>query len=387
MGQGSGQAHRLTGAERLELQRRVRAGATHAVAASAVGCSAKSVQRLLVKTGGVKPRARSQSALRLSLPEREEISRGLLAGDSCRVIASRLGRAPSTVSRDVAAAGHRERYRAWRAEETAHRRAHRPKIAKLIAVPQLRRAVERGLRRRWSPQQIAARLVLDYPDDLEMRVSHETIYQSLFVQGRGALRQELTRCLRTGRAQRRPLSRATGSGQLQHMVLISDRPAEVEDRAVPGHWEGDLILGKRAQSAIGTLVERQTRFVMLINLRGGRLAEHVKDALAVTIRALPDHLRRSLTWDRGKEMAEHVRFTLDTGVQVYFCDPRSPWQRATNENSNGLLRQYFPKGTDLSGYNQARLDEIAAELNGRPRHTLGWRTPAEAFAHAVAMTA
>jgi len=387
MGQGSGQAHRLTSVERLELQCRVRAGETHEVAASAVGCSAKSVQRLLVKTGGVKPRARPQSAVRLSLPEREEISRGLRAGDSCRVIARRLGRAPSTVTRDVAAAGHRQRYRGWRAEETAHRRAHRPKIAKLIAVPRLRRAVEQGLRRRWSPQQIAARLVLDYPDDLEMRVSHETIYQSLFVQGRGALRQELTRCLRTGRAQRRPLGRATGSGQLQHMVLISDRRAEVEDRAVPGHWEGDLILGKRAQSAIGTLVERQTRFVMLVDLRAGRLAEHVKDALANTIRALPDHLRRSLTWDQGKEMAEHVRFTLDTGVQVYFCDPRSPWQRATNENSNGLLRQYFPKGTDLSGYNQARLDEIAAELNGRPRHTLGWRTPAEVFARAVAMTA
>jgi len=291
------------------------------------------------------------------------------------------------VSRDVAAAGHRERYRAWRADETARRRAHRPKIAKLIAVPRLRRAVERGLRLRWSPQQITARLVLDYPDDLEMRVSHETIYQSLFVQGRGALRQELTRCLRTGRAQRRPLGRATGSGQLQHMVLISERPADVEDRAVPGHWEGDLILGKRAQSAIGTLVERQTRFVLLVNLRAGRLAEHVKDALADTIRALPDHLRRSLTWDRGKEMGEHVRFTLDTGVQVYFCDPRSPWQRATNENSNGLLRQYFPKGTDLSGYNQTRLDEIAAELNGRPRQTLGWSTPSEAFARAVAMTA
>ena len=387
MGHGSGPAHRLTCAERLELQRRVRAGETHEGAATALGCSAKSVQRLLVKTGGVKPRSTPQSALRLSLPEREEISRGLLAGDSCRGIARRLGRAPSTVSRDVAAAGHRERYRAWRAEETAHRRAHRPKIAKLIAVPRLRRAVERGLRHRWSPQQITARLALDYPDDLEMRVSHETIYQSLFVQGRGALRQELTRCLRTGRAQRRPLGRATGAGQLQHMVLISERPADVEDRAVPGHWEGDLILGKRAQSAIGTLVERQTRFVMLVNLRAGRLAEDVKDALAVTIRALPDHLRRSLTWDQGKEMAEHVRFTLDTGVQVYFCDPRSPWQRATNENSNGLLRQYFPKGTDLSGYNQARLDEIAAELNGRPRHTLGWRTPAEAFARAVAMTA
>ena len=387
MGQGSGRAHRLTGAERLELQHRVRAGETHAVAARALGCSAKSVQRLLVKTGGVKPRSTPQSALRLSLPEREEISRGLLAGDSCRVIARRLGRAPSTVSRDVAAAGHRQRYRGWRADETAHRRARRPKIAKLIAVPRLRRAVEQGLQLRWSPQQITARLVLDYPDDLEMRVSHETIYQSLFVQGRGALRQELTRCLRTGRAQRRPLGRATGSGQLQHMVLISDRPADVEDRAVPGHWEGDLLLGKRAQSAIGTLVERQTRFVMLVNLSAGRLAEHVNDALADTIRALPDHLRRSLTWDRGKEMAEHVRFTLDTGVQVYFCDPRSPWQRATNENSNGLLRQYFPKGTDLSGYNQARLDEIAAELNGRPRQTLGWRTPSEAFGRAVAMTA
>ncbi len=387
MGQGSGRPHRLTYAERLELQLRVRAGQTHEVAATALGCSAKSVQRLLVKTGGVKPRSTARSALRLSLPEREEISRGLLMGDSCHVIARRLGRSPATVSRDVAAAGHRERYRAWRADETAHRRAQRPKIAKLIAAPRLRRAVERGLRRRWSPQQITARLVLDYPDDLEMRVSHETIYQSLFVQGRGALRQELTRCLRTGRAQRRPLGRATGSGQLQHMVLISERPADVEDRAVPGHWEGDLILGKRAQSAIGTLVERQTRFVMLVNLRAGRLAEHVKDALADTIRALPDHLRRSLTWDRGKEMGEHVRFTLDTGVQVYFCDPRSPWQRATNENSNGLLRQYFPKGTDLSGSNQARLDEIAAELNGRPRQTLGWRTPSEAFARAVAMTA
>src|SRR6266699_3790488 len=203
MGQGSGQAHRLTGAERLELQRRVRAGETHAVAATALGCSAKSVQRLLVKTGGVKPRSTPQSALRLSLPEREEISRGLLAGDSCRVIARRLGRAPSTVSRDVAAAGHRQRYRGWRADETAHRRARRPKIAKLIAVPRLRRAVERGLRLRWSPQQITARLVLDYPDDLEMRVSHETIYQSLFVQGRGALRKELHTCLRTGRAMRR----------------------------------------------------------------------------------------------------------------------------------------------------------------------------------------
>ena len=220
-----------------------------------------------------------------------------------------------------------------------------------------------------------------------MRVSHETIYQSLFVQGRGALRKELARCLRNGRAQRRPQRRIPGSGQLLDMVLISQRPAEVEDRAVPGHWEGDLIIGKKSRSAIGTLVERQTRFVMLLDLRDGRLASQFKDALANKIVELPEQLRRSLTWDRGKEMAEHARFTIDTGVRVYFCDPRSPWQRATNENSNGLLRQYFPKGTDLSVHDQAHLNEVAAELNGRPRQTLSWLTPSEAFARAVAMTA
>jgi IS30 family transposase len=247
--------------------------------------------------------------------------------------------------------------------------------------------VERWLALRWSPQQIAARLVLDYPDDLEMRVSHETIYRSLFVQGRGALRKELTRCLRTGRAQRRTRGRAIGGGHLTDMVLISDRPAEVADRAVPGHWEGDLIVGKNGKSAIGTLVERQTRFVMLMNLSKGRLAVHVRNALAEKVRDLPEQLRRSLTWDRGKEMGEHVRFTVATGVQVYFCDPRSPWQRATNENSNGLLRQYFPKGTDLAVYNQRQLDAIAAELNGRPRQTLGWMTPSEAFSRVGAMTA
>lgn len=387
MGQGSGPAHRLTYAERLELQSRVRAGKRHVDAAAAVGCSAKSVQRLLLKTGGVKPRTIARSALRLSLAEREEISRGVSAGDSCRLIAARLGRSASTVSRDVVAGGQRERYRAWRADDRAERRARRPKTPKLVAVPRLRREVERGLKRRWSPQQIAARLVVGFPDDLEMRVSHETIYQSLFVQGRGALRQELTRCLRSGRAQRRPQGRVPGNGELQHMVLISDRPPEVEDRAVPGHWEGDLMLGKKSQSAIGTLVERQTRFVMLVNLTAGRLAEDVKKALVKTIRVLPEHLRRSLTWDRGKEMGRHVQFTLATGVQVYFCDPRSPWQRATNENSNGLLRQYLPKGSDLSTYTQAQLNAIAAELNGRPRQTLGWQTPAEAFARAVAITA
>jgi len=218
-------------------------------------------------------------------------------------------------------------------------------------------------------------------------VSHETIYQSLFVQARGALRKELTNCLRTGRAQRRPLQRSNPGGQLLDMVLISDRPAEVADRAVPGHWEGDLVLGRGSRSAIGTLVERQTRYVMLLDLREGRLAPQVRAKLAERITTLPEHLRRSLTWDRGKEMAEHARFTVDTGVQVYFCDPRSPWQRASNENSNGLLRQYFPKGTELGVHDQARLDEVAAELNGRPRQTLGWMTPSEAFARLVAMTA
>jgi len=240
---------------------------------------------------------------------------------------------------------------------------------------------------RWSPQQIAGRLRIDYPDDPEMRVSHETIYQSLFVQARGALRKELTACLRTGRTQRRGLRRTNPGGQLLDMLLISERPAEVEDRAVPGHWEGDLVIGKGSRSAIGTLVERQTRFVMLVDLREGRLAEQFRGQLTDKIVELPEQLRRSLTWDRGKEMAEHVQFSVDTGVKVYFCDPRSPWQRATNENSNGLLRQYFPKGTDLSVHDRARLDAVEAELNGRPRQTLGWMTPSEAFARAVAMTA
>jgi len=266
-------------------------------------------------------------------------------------------------------------------------RTGRPKVAKLASCPALREAVERGLTLRWSPQQIAARLVVDYPDDAQMRVSHETIYQSLFVQTRGALRRELARYLRTGRAQRRP-RRPTPSrqGHMPDMVLIKDRPAEVADRAVPGHWEGDLIIGKTGGSAIGTLIERQSRYVILLNLPDGRFAEHVRTALAAKIQELPAQLRRSLTWDRGKEMAEHVQFSIETGVQVYFCDPHSPWQRGSNENANGLLRQYFPKGTDLSPHSAAHLDAVAAELNGRPRQTLGWLTPSEVFARTVAMT-
>ena len=243
------------------------------------------------------------------------------------------------------------------------------------------------LDKRWSPQQISARLAVEFPDDLEMRVSHETIYQSLFVQSRGALRKELTACLRTGRARRRPHGRKDPGGYIKDMVVISDRPAEIEDRAVPGHWEGDLIVGKQGKSAIVTLVERQTRYVMLARIGDDKTSPHVCAAITEQIQVLPEHLVRSLTWDRGKELANHVQFSVDTGVQVYFCDPHSPWQRGSNENTNGLLRQYFPKGTDLDVHDQAHLDEVAFALNDRPRRTLGWMKPSERLAALVAMTA
>jgi IS30 family transposase len=384
---GRGKAARLTGEDRLEIRRRVIAGETFEQAALAIGCSKKSIQRLLVKTGGVAPRARPRSPMRLSLQEREEVSRGVQAGESMRAIARRLGRSASTVSRDVAATGGRRKYRAWRAEEGAERRARRPKHCKLAASSPLRDEVEQGLARRWSPQQIAARLRSDFPEQPHMRVSHETIYRSLFVQARGALRKELAACLRTGRTQRRPGKRNDVGGQLRDMVMLSQRPPEAEDRAVAGHWEGDLVIGKAGKSAVGTLVERHSRYVMLLELPHGRTAERVREALTEQIQRLPEHLRRSLTWDQGKEMAEHARFTIDTQVQVYFCDPHSPWQRGSNENTNGLLRQYFPKGVDLSALSGKQLDAIAHELNGRPRQTLAWRTPAEVFASAVATTA
>jgi transposase, IS30 family len=377
--------HWSTRAERLEIRRRVARGERIDDVAIAMGRSKRHVQYVCSPFGGLQPRSTSGSPLRLSDVEREEISRGLSGGASLRRIAAGLGRAPSTVAREVAANGGRRRYRAHLAEERAFRRARRPRPAKLARNPPLRRAVERFLAARWSPQQIAWQLRHDHPDDQEMWVSHETIYQSLFVQGRGALRAELTRCLRTGRARRRPAGRVRPS-ELRDMVLLSERPADIDDRAVPGHWEGDLIIGKGTRSAIGTLVERQTRYVMLVALPQGRTALAVRAALAAKILTLPGELRRSLTWDRGKEMAEHVRFTVDTGVQVYFCDPHSPWQRGTNENTNGLLRQYFPKGTDLSVHSQAHLDDVARELNGRPRQTLGWMKPSEALARVVALT-
>ena len=322
-------------------------------------------------------------SLRLSLSEREEISRGLARNESLRSIAYRLGRAPSTVSREVKGNGGHGRYRAVVAHRASRRRAKRPKVMRLQECRRLREAVEDKLELWWSPSQISRWLIRPYRDDEEMRVSHETIYQSLFVQGRGMLRKELWRSLRTGRAIRRPQGRPKSTkGQIRDMVMISERPAEVEDRAVPGHWEGDLIIGTH-KSAIGTLVERQTRYVMLFQVPKGNKAEDVRVALTDTIKKLPEHLWKSLTWDQGREMAQHTTFTVDTGVKVYFCDPKSPWQRGSNENTNGLLRQYFPKGTDLSKHTQQDLDQAAYSLNTRPRQTLSDMTPSEKLAQVL----
>jgi IS30 family transposase len=348
-----------------------------------------SLRKFIADHGGMRPTPRQRSELRLSLEEREEISRGLAAGISTRIIADGLNRSPSTVCREVNANGGRAKYRALQADRGAERRALRPKRAKLSQCRRLRKTVERKLEARWSPEQISAWLAETYPDDPEMQVSHETIYQSLFVQSRGALRKELHSCLRTGRAMRRAKAytkRGVGQGQLTNMVMISERPAEIRDRAVPGHWEGDLIFGKR-MTAIGTLVERHSRYVLLLKLPHGHGAQAVRKVMTKRILTLPAQLRRSITWDQGKETADHVQFTVDTGVQIYFCDPKSPWQRGSNENTNGLLRQYLPKSSDLSQCTQRELDAIARSLNTRPRQTLNWMTPSKAFANAVALTA
>jgi IS30 family transposase len=367
---------------------RYRAGASLRSISQALGYSMQTLRTLMKATGGRQPVVPRRSARCLSLGEREEISRGLVAGQSCRTIAGSLGRAPSTVSREIARNGGLDGYRACQADGAAWNRARRPKPAKLATRPALRELVEAKLALRWSPQQIAGWLMRAYPDERERWVSHETIYLSLFVQSRGALRKELTRYLRTRRMVRRPHAgqAIAGQGQLRNAVKISARPVEVADRAVPGHWEGDLLLGGR-NSAIATLVERTSRLTLLVALPDGRGSEPVLTALAACIATLPEQLVRSLTWDQGKEMAQHARFTIETGLQIYFCDPRSPWQRGTNENTNGLLRQYYPKGTDLTAVSQDELDAVAAELNGRPRQTLAWMSPSEKFAEAVAMTA
>jgi transposase, IS30 family len=411
----------------------IASGLSSEEAGVAAGVSAPVGVRWFRESGGMDPlSAAPLSGRYLSFAEREEIA--VLRACACgvREIARQLGRSPSTISRELrrnaATRGGRMEYRATTAQWHADRRARRPKVAKLAANDTLRNYVQdrlagvvatpdgtavpgpevRWIGRRhgrrkdrrwataWSPEQIANRLRIDFPDDGSMRISHEAIYQALYVQGRGALRRELTACLRTGRALRVPRARTRGRGKhfVTPQVMISQRPAEANDRAVPGHWEGDLVLGLDS-SAIGTLVERTTRFTMLLQLPrmqghgqprmhngpalAGHGAEAVRDAIASTITTLPQQLRRSLTWDQGAEMAQHARLRVDTGLAVYFCDPHSPWQRGTNENTNGLLRQYFPKGTDLSRHTRDDLDAVADALNSRPRKTLGWKTPAEAL--------
>jgi IS30 family transposase len=362
----------------------VRAGVPWRSAAARCGLAYQTAEVWFRQAGGVTANGTMPVGGRyLSAAEREEIAVGLAAGMPLRAIARQLGRPASTVCREVARnRTSRGRYRALSAQAAAEARARRPKTAKLAADWVLRVQVEHWLGKRWSPRQISARLAIEYPALARMRVSHETIYQSLYVQGRGALRRELAADLRSGRGvrrPRRPAGQGSGAGKIKDMVNISDRPPEAADRAVPGHWEGDLIVGRDGGSAIGTLVERTTRFTMLLHLPGRRDAATVAAAMTVQMSHLPAQLRRSLTWDQGSEMARHAQITLATGLEIYFCDPHSPWQRGSNENTNGLLRQYFPKGTSLSAHSKAHLDAVAAELNGRPRQTLGWRTPAEAL--------
>jgi len=343
------------------------------------------VNGIISRSGGVRPRRRTRSSRSLSLAEREEISRGIAAGRSLRSIALRLGRPPSTISRELTRNGGRRDYRAHQADQAAWDRALRPKACKLARHPALARWVARQLRRLWAPQQIAGWLKCRYPDDENLRVSHETIYKTLFIQARGALKKELLAHLRRKRVIRYPRGhthKGRKQGRIIDAVSVRERPAEAKDRAVPGHWEGDLIIGAN-HSQIATLVERSTRYVMLVKV--DRIdTETVMNALIKQAHKLPRELYKSLTWDRGTEMRGHKRFTLDTEIKVFFCDPKSPWQRGTNENTNGLLRQYFPKGTDLSGIHQNKLNAVARQLNERPRKTLGYHSPAEKFAECVA---
>jgi transposase, IS30 family len=367
----------LTPPERREVAARLEGGEERERVARAMCCSVRTIERIWVESR-VRSRRVGQSRQRLQFEDRERISRGLAADESARSIARDLSRSASTITREIDRCGGRKRYRALAAHRRAIRLAERPKRGKLARSPRLREEVERGLLRRWSPQQISAKLRLDHPDDEEMRVSHETIYQALYIQSRGELRRQLTENLRSKRTRRRPRGSGLGvRGRIKGMVPISERPPEVADRAVPGHWEGDLLVGAYGRSFIATLVERQTRYVLLAYLGNDGTTEHVIEALKQRIRDLPRHLLLSLTWDQGKELAAHARLSKEHGIEVYFCDPHSPWQRGSNENTNGLLRQYLPKSSDLAARSQVELDEIAAELNGRPRQTLGWMTPAE----------
>ena len=346
-----------------------------------------SVRGILSRTGGIRPSTRRRSPRALSLAEREDISRALVAGHSIRSIAATQGRAPSTISREIRRDGGAERYRESHADQAAWDRAHRPKACKLALHTALAKRVADKLQQQWSPQQIAGWLMHTYPDDATCQVSHETIYRTLFIQSRGALKKELLEHLRRTRTMRRSrhhTQKTADHGRISDTISIRERPGAIEDRAVPGHWEGDLLCGS-SNSQIATLVERSTRYVMLVKV-DRKDTQTVVDALIRTARKLPNELYKSLTWDRGKEMADHRRFTLATDIQVYFCDPQSPWQRGSNENTNGLLRQYFPKGIDLSAFSQAKLNEVARKLNERPRKTLGFETPIERYRQAVALT-
>jgi IS30 family transposase len=378
---------RITADKRRQIIRMAARGHSVNDIAAAVDLSDGAVRIVVRPLGGVIRKEMWQpSDRRLSLDDRVEIRLGLERGDSLRAIARHLGRDPSTVCREVNANGRRRGYGPVAAHRRAQQRACRPKVTKLAANPELRERVIADLKALWSPQQIAQRLGKEFGDDDTMRISHETIYKSLYVQGRGELRRELARCLRSGRARRVPHGRVGKRVRIPDMVMISERPAEVEDRAVPGHWEGDLLMGKNGKSAIGTLVERSTRFVLLFPLTEGKTAEDVRVALTKVIQTLPAALRRTITWDQGREMTDHVSFKIETGIQIFFCDPRSPWQRGSNENTNGLLRQYFPKGLDLTKVSPAQIQAAAYGLNGRPRQTLEWDTPAERLAGLVAST-
>ena len=375
----------FTAAQKTELWDQWQQGLSLKAIGRALGKHSSSIYGQLAPYGGIRPAGRRRSRLALTVTEREEISRGIAAYQSIRLIASLLGRSPSTVSREIGRNGGYDRYRATQADERAWARGRRPKRCKLAGNARLRRAVARKLQLEWSPQQIAGWLKYTHPGDESYYVSHETIYRSLFIQARGALKKELQQHLRSKRTIRRSQQASQHTdrrGQITDMVSIRERPASVEDRAVPGHWEGDLIAGSH-NTYIATLVERFTRYVMLVKIPS-RDTETVINALIKQAHKLPRELYKSLTWDRGKELADHKRFSLATDVDVYFCDPKSPWQRGSNENTNGLLRQYFPKRTDLSVHSQAHLNKIARRLNGRPRKTLGFETPAERFSQCVA---
>jgi IS30 family transposase len=368
----------LTPENRRLVEQRLAEGVLPRVIAGELGCSLRTIYQAQADAVARRAARRMDSGFRLSIEERIELAMRIAGGESNAQIARGLGRHPSTIGREIARCGRRRgHYAPFVAERRARGLACRPKPTKLSGSPRLLAAVEAGLLKRWSPQQISAKLKSDFPDDREMRISHETIYLSLYVQSRGELRRQLSSNLRTGRAKRRAQGTVERRGRIPEMINISQRPPEVADRAVPGHWEGDLVMGKDRRSAVATLVERHTRYVLLGYLGRERTTEHVIQALKAQIQTLPKHLVLSLTWDQGRELADHKQFSIDTGVQVFFCDPHSPWQRGSNENTNGLLRQYLPKGTDLAIHTQADLDEIAAELNGRPRKTLGWLNPAE----------